>query len=147
MNIEEVIENIKKKNFKKALSGIEKILIENPNLEQNVNLKGVILANLDQVNEARECWFNAIKINNSYFDPIYNLGDSYLKKREYDESLKYFIKASELKPKNFIVHFRIGYLFMQKQNWDKALSYFNKSKELNNKFPKTFLILQLFLIY
>ena len=138
MNIEEVKENIKKKNFKKALSGIEKILIENPNLEQNVNLKGVILANLDQVIEARECWFNAIKINNSYFDPIYNLGDSYLKKKENDEALKYFIKASELQPKNFIVHFRIGYLFMQKQNWDKALFYFNKSKDLNNKFPKTF---------
>ncbi len=138
MNIEEVLENIKKKNFSKALSGIEKILIKNPNLEQNVNLKGVILANLDQVIEARKCWFNAIKINNSYFDPIYNLGDSYLKKREHDEALKYFIKASELQPKNFIVHFRIGYLFMQKQNWDKALFYFSKSKDLNNKFPKTF---------
>ncbi|MDC3068547.1 tetratricopeptide repeat protein [Candidatus Pelagibacter sp.] len=138
MNIEKILENIKKKNFSKALSGIEKLLIENPNLEQNVNLKGVILANLDQVIEARKCWFNAIKINNSYFDPIYNLGDSYLKKREYDEALKYFIKASELQPKNFIVHFRIGYLFMQKQKWDKALFYFSKSKELNNKFPKTF---------
>ena len=146
MNIEKILENIKKKNFSKALSGIEKLLIENPNLEQNVNLKGVILANLDQVIEARKCWFNAIKINNSYFDPIYNLGDSYLKKREYDEALKYFIKASELQPKNFIVHFRIGYLFMQKQKWDKALFYFSKSKELNNKFPKTFFNMAIILI-
>ena len=138
MNIEDVLEDLKKKNFKKALSSIEKILIKNPNLEQNINLKGVILANLNQVIEARKCWFNAISINNSYFDPIYNLGDSYLKKKEHDEALKYFTKASELQPKNFIVHFRIGYLFMQKQNWDKALLYFNKSKDLNNKFPKTF---------
>ena len=138
MNIDDVKEDLKKKNYKKALISIEKILIKNPNLEQNVNLKGVILANLDRVIEARECWFNAIKINSSYFDPIYNLGDSYLKKKNYDEALKYFIKASELRPKNFIVHFRIGYLFMQKQNWDKALSYFNKSMDLNNKFPNTF---------
>ena len=138
MNIEDIIEDIKKKDFKKALSEIEKILIENPNSEQNINLKGVILANLDRVIEARQCWFNAIKINDSYFDPIYNLGDSFLKKRKHDEALKYFIKASELQPKNFIVYFRIGYLFMQKQNWDKALLYFNKSKDLNNKFPKTF---------
>ena len=63
MNIEEIIEDIKKKNFKKALSKNEKILIENPNLEQNINLKGVILANLDRLIEARQCWFNAIKIN------------------------------------------------------------------------------------
>ncbi|MBD1140127.1 tetratricopeptide repeat protein [Pelagibacterales bacterium SAG-MED38] len=138
MNIEDVLEDFKKKNFKKALSSIEKILIKNPNLEQNINLKGVILANLNQVIEARKCWFNAISINNSYFDPIYNLGDSYLKNKEHDEALKYFTKASELQPKNFIVHFRIGYLFMQKQNWDKALLYFNKSKDLNDKFPKTF---------
>ena len=138
MNIDDVKEDLKKKNYKKALISIEKILIKNPNLEQNVNLKGVILANLDRVIEARECWFNAIKINSAYFDPIYNLGDSYLKKKNYDEALKYFIKASELRPKNFIVHFRIGYLFMQKQNWDKALSYFNKSMDLNNKFPNTF---------
>ena len=138
MNIEDIIEDIKKKDFKKALSEIEKILIENPNSEQNINLKGVILANLDRVIEARQCWFNAIKINDSYFDPIYNLGDSFLKKRKHDEALKYFIKASKLQPKNFIVYFRIGYLFMQKQNWDKALLYFNKSKDLNNKFPKTF---------
>ena len=81
MNIEEVIEDFKKKDFKKALSSIEKILIENPNSEQNINLKGVILANLDRVIEARQCWFDAIKINDSYFDPIYNLGDSYLKKK------------------------------------------------------------------
>ena len=40
MNIEDVKEDLKKKNYKKALIGIEKILIENPNLEQNVNLKG-----------------------------------------------------------------------------------------------------------
>ncbi len=138
MNITDVIEDLKKKNFKKALFNIEKVLIENPNLKQNVNLKGVILANLDRVIEARQCWFNAIRIDNSYFDPIYNLGDSYLKKREHDEALKYFIKASELQPKNFIVHFRIGFLFMQKQYWDKALLYFNKSMDLNNKFPKTF---------
>ena len=138
MNIDDVKEDLKKKNYKKALISIEKILIKNPNLEQNVNLKGVILANLDRVIEARECWFNAIKINSSYFDPIYNLADSYLKKSDHEEALKYFIKASELRPKNFIVHFRIGYLFMQKQNWDKALSYFNKSMDLNNKFPNTF---------
>ena len=138
MNIEDVLEDFKKKDFKKALSGIEKILFENPNSEQNVNLKGVILANLDRVIEARKCWFNAISINNSYFDPIYNLGDSYLKKNEHDEALKYFTKASEIQPKNFIVYFRIGYLFMQKQNWDKALLYFKKSMNLNNKFSKTF---------
>ena len=138
MNIDDVKEDLKKKNYKKALNSIEKILIKNPNMEQNVNLKGVILANLDRVIEARQCWFKAIKINSSYFDPIYNLGDSYLKKKNHDEALKYFIKASELRPKNFIVHFRIGYLFMQKQNWDKALSYFNKSMDLNNKFPNTF---------
>ena len=41
MNIEDVKEDLKKKNYKKALIGIEKILIKNPNLEQNVNLKGV----------------------------------------------------------------------------------------------------------
>ena len=84
MNIDDVKEDLKKKNYKKALISIEKILIKNPNLEQNVNLKGVILANLDRVIEARECWFNAIKINSSYFDPIYNLGDSYLKKKNKD---------------------------------------------------------------
>ena len=138
MKIEDVLENLKKRNFEKALSGIEKILIENPDLEQNINLKGIILANLNRVIDARKCWFNAIRINNSYFDPIYNLGDSFLKKQEYDEALKYFTKASKLQPKNYIVYFRIGYLFMQKQNWDKALLYFNKSKDLNNKYPKTF---------
>ncbi len=45
MNIDDVKEDLKKKNYKKALISIEKILIKNPNLEQNVNLKGVILAN------------------------------------------------------------------------------------------------------
>ena len=138
MNIQDVIEELKKKKFDKALSGIDEILNKNPNTEQNINLKGVILLNLERVIEARKCWFQAIRINKQYFDPFYNLGDSYLKKNEHDDALKYFTKALELQPKNFIVHFRIGYLFMQKQNWDKALLHFNKSKDLNNKFPKTF---------
>ncbi len=138
MNIADVIENLKKRNFKEALSGIEKILINNPNFEQNINLKGVILANLNRVIEARKCWLDALKINNLYFDSIYNLGDSYLNNKEYDEALKYFKKALELQPKNFIIHFKIGYLFMQKQKLDEALLFFNQSKDLNNKFPNTF---------
>ena len=138
MNIQDVIEELKKKKFDKALSGIDEILNKNPNTEQNINLKGVILLNLERVIEARKCWFQAIRINKQYFDPFYNLGDSYLKKNEHDDALKYFTKALDLQPKNFIVHFRIGYLFMQKQNWDKALLYFNKSMDLNNQFPNTF---------
>ena len=137
MNIKDVIENFKKKNFEEALSGIEKILIKNPNFEQNINLKGVILANLNRIIEARQCWLQALKINNLYFDSIYNLGDSYLNNKEYDEALKYFIKALDLQAKNFIIHFKIGYLFMQKQRLDEALLYFNQSKNLNNKFPNT----------
>ena len=83
MNIDDVKEDLKKKNYKKALISIEKILIKNPNLEQNVNLKGVILANLDRVIEARQCWLNAIKINSSYFESSASITE--------DESYIYFV--------------------------------------------------------
>ena len=42
MNIQDVIEELKKKKFDKALSGIDEILNKNPNTEQNIKILFII---------------------------------------------------------------------------------------------------------
>ena len=74
-NIKNVLVNFERKNYAKALQELNKILIIDPNSVEKLNLKGVILQLLDKSYEARESWIKASNINNTYYDPYFNLGN------------------------------------------------------------------------
>ena len=85
-NIENVLKNFKSKNYIEALEELDEILIIDPSSVEKLNLKGVILQLLDRPIEARQNWIKASNINDKYYDPYFNLGNSFLDENNYDDA-------------------------------------------------------------
>ena len=137
-NIENVLKNFKNKNYIEALEELDKILIIDPSSVEKLNLKGVILQLLNRPDEARQNWINASKINDKYYDPYFNLGNSFMDEKNYDDAEMYYSKAANCQPENFKIYYQLGFLFMKKNELKKAYDFFNKSKNYNNKFAPTY---------
>ena len=137
-NIENVLKNFKNKNYIEALEELDKILIIDPSSVEELNLKGVILQLLNRPGEARQNWINASKINNKYYDPYFNLGNSFMDEKNYDDAELYYSKAANCQPENFKIYYQLGFLFMKKNELKKAFNFFNKSKSYNNIFAPTY---------
>ena len=137
-NIENVLKNFKSKNYLEALEELDKILKIDPSSVEKLNLKGVILQLLDKPDEARQSWIEALKINKNYYDPYFNLGNSFMDEKNYDSAEVYYSKAAKCQPENFKIYFQLGFLFMNKNELKKAYDFFNKSRNYNNIFAPTY---------
>ena len=115
-NIENVLKNFKNKNYIEALEELDKILIIDSSSVEKLNLKGVILQLLNRPEEARKNWINASKINDKYYDPYFNLGNSFMDEKNYDDAEMYYSKAANCQPENFKIYYQLGFLFMKKMN-------------------------------
>ena len=137
-NIKNVLVNFERKNYAKALQELNKILIIDPNSVEKLNLKGVILQLLDKSYEARESWIKASNINNTYYDPYFNLGNSYMDEKNYDKAEMYYTKAINCQPENFKIYYQLGFLHLKKNELKKARDFFYKSKDYNYNFAPTY---------
>ena len=138
MNIEEVIREFKSKNYVIALEGLNELILKDPNSEEKFNLKGVILQLLNKSIEAKQSWHKAIELNIKYFDPYFNLGNSFMSEENFDSAEFYYNKASKLQPQNFKVFYQLGFLFMKMNNLEKSYLYFIKSQKLKDNFAPTY---------
>jgi len=95
------IENIQKflnqSNFKEALILVNKLLKKDKKNPFLFNIKGVILFQDGQTNNAIEAYSSAIKFAPDFFDAFNNLGMAYQKKKYYDKAIVFLKKAISLK--------------------------------------------------
>ena len=116
-------------NKVKQKQDLNQLLIIDPQSVEKINLKGVIQQFLKQNKEARESWVKASNINNSYFDPYFNLGNSYMEDKKYDLAEKYYKEAVRCEPNNFKIYYQLGLLYMSKKELKKSFNFFFKSKD------------------
>ncbi len=138
MNLQNVLKKFSKKNYVEALKDLNELLIIDPQSIEKINLKGVILQFLKKNKEARENWVKALNINNSYFDPYFNLGNSYMQDGYYDIAEKYYKEAARCEPNNFKIFYQLGILYMNKRELKKSFDFFLKSKDINKSFASTY---------
>jgi len=62
------------------------------------NNKGTVLLDLGKIEEAIECFEQAIKIDPNYKIPWYNKGIVFFNLEKYQDALKYFEEAIKLDP-------------------------------------------------
>jgi tetratricopeptide (TPR) repeat protein len=98
---------------------------------------------LNQYDKAESLYLRAIELNNSAYDPIFNLGLLYLKqaeiKKEKDStqnvarSMQWLEKANEISPNDVKCLHVLQLVYMKTGNRDRADQVNNKLKELNNQ--------------
>ena len=105
-----VLTEFKNNNFKLALKYLEEIIKVEPSDENNYNFKGIILQSMNKSEEARQSWVEALKINPKYFDPYFNLGNSFMNEGNFKLAKENYEKAITNDPNNFNVYFNLGHL-------------------------------------
>lgn len=108
----EGVEAQKEGNFNEAIKAYAKVLIlDKDNLDYRkfiVNNRGLIYLSLDDIDNAEDCFNQALKFDPNYMPAKLNLGLIYDRTKDELTSIKYWFKAfdinlEELKPKAFVL--------------------------------------------
>ena len=87
----------------------------------------------------------ALTLKPDYWKLYNNIGIIYNKLKEYNiaekyfnKAIKYYIKALELDPHNYITNYSIASSFYKKENYDNAIKYSKKAISLNSSFVSAY---------
>lgn len=92
-------------------------------------LLGVTQLEMGLIEEARESFYKAIKIDPAYEEAYYNLGFTY--REEPSEAIKLFEKAIDLDPGYSIAHRELGWYLRHLMKLPEALYHLNRAIELD----------------
>ena len=134
-NLGKIAENIKNKNFEKALELCEAI-IEKKNQHIIYNFKGVIYLIQKNLDLSEKNFLRSIEIDQNFEDPIKNLYLLYLKKKSFKELLFYAKKLVEINSSNIEYNYNLAYAYDLNNNLSEALRYYQKYIDLNGRNKK-----------
>jgi len=120
-----------KRDFKEALKCFEKALEINPEFTDIYNNLGVVYDQLGSKEKAFESFARVIR-DPTYPTPekaYYNLGDLYLRDKNYDLAIMHFQKAVEKRPRFAMGYRGLGYAYAEMGKRDLALQQFQRAVE------------------
>jgi len=131
-DLKEIADYIINKNFDKALE-----LCENYQNEKDkyiiFNFKGVINLSQNNFENAEINFLNSLKENNKFIDPINNLIQLYLRKKDYIKLLFYAKKLIEIDSSNPSFNYKLGYALEQNNKVEESIEYYKNCINLNGK--------------
>ena len=131
-DLKEIADYIINKNFDQALK-----LCENYQNEKNkyiiLNFKGVIHLSQNNFENAEINFLNSLKENNKFIDPLNNLIQLYLRKKDYIKLLFYAKKLIEIDSSNPSFNYKLGYALEQNNKVEESIEYYKNCINLNGK--------------
>ena len=133
--IDQIIENIKKKNFNDALKICEKI--ENTsNKEIILNFKGIINFNQGLLIQAENNFIESCNIKNDFIDPMKNLYALYMGSKKYNKAIFYINKIYNLDKKKPDIILNLAYAYELNNEFNNAIKYYNEYLGINGNDKK-----------
>ena len=130
--LKEIADYIINKNFDQALK-----LCENYQNEKNkyiiLNFKGVIHLSQNNFENAETNFLNSLKENNKFIDPLNNLIQLYIRKKDYIKLLFYAKKLIEIDSSNPSFNYKLGYALEQNNKIEESIEYYKNCINLNGK--------------
>ena len=127
----------KSKNLNKAESYAKKLLRENNKIVFLYNILGLILFDLNKVDEAIDCFERGTQVNPKNIDValIYNnLGSVYFHRKNYLEAENYFKNSIKVNSKNSEALNNLGNLLVHLNRYEEGIECYNKAIKNNEKF-------------
>ena len=130
--LNEIIKNIKEKNFDRALSLCE-INQKKENKHIILNLKGAIFFSLNNLEIAEKNFLLSTKINTEYIDPINNLLQLYLKKNDLKKYLFHAKRLIKIDKTNPSFNYKLGFALEHNHFPEDAIRYYEECIKLNGE--------------
>lgn len=102
-------------------------------------MHGVVLQEMDKVNDAIRAFNRALEIKPADFSANLNLGTAYLQVEEAQEALPFVQKAVELKPEDGVARTNLGAVYAALGKHEEAITEWNQASELMKLSPKLLL--------
>jgi len=84
----------------------------------------------------RNMWEEVLSYRPNNSRALYNLGLTYLEKRQLDEALDHFLKALAIKSDYVMAHNNIGNIYYEKGEAEKAKQYFEQAIQLDESYSE-----------
>ena len=119
----------------KSIEILQKLLKENPKMQQASNLLGDIFQEQERFKEAANVYLEAVKYNPEDYDLYYNLGIVYTRLNDFQSAKEYYEKAAELNSLLYNAKFNLGQIELLYNEIDEAQEYFTQC--LQNEYLET----------
>ncbi|MGQ9846790.1 MAG: tetratricopeptide repeat protein [Bacteroidales bacterium] len=126
------------KDYRKAKEYIDKVLTIDPQYADAHFIKGVILTETNQPNQAIKAFLDVIQYNPEDIEAYMMLGLLY---QELNDSiaLQYYRTAARMNPKDPQPYYNIAYFYQENKNYAKAFENYNFIlRNINNKYSNAF---------
>ena len=130
--LDEIVQNIKNKNFIHALKLCENN-INDKNQHIIYNFKGVIFLSQNNFEQAEKYFLNSLKIKSTFVDPLKNLFILNDKKKNLKKILDYAEKLYQIKKIDPLFNFLLGYALQQNGKLEESIQYYKNSIKYNGK--------------
>lgn len=124
--LEEIIDLFKNNDYEKAY---QKLHITKFNKVEKYflsNLEGLILVNLDKIDDAIICFDESIKSNPTFSEGLYNAGTILISKKKFQEAEKYLKRAVSIDNQYFEAYFNLSLVYKELNKLDEAINILEK---------------------
>lgn len=131
-------------NFDKALEEVRNCLVQLPreDLHWAYNLHGLILLQQDKNDEAIARFNEALQLSPDFVLSVYNIGNAYLAKGDYDQAISYYKTSLQLDSEKHVrtahAYTRWGVALMRAGQAEDALAKFEQAVESDHNFAESY---------
>lgn len=101
---------------------------------QSLNKLGIILEKRNMVEEAIECFQEAISLDSSKIESYVNLGNASINAGFHDQAIEFLEKAIEIAPDYPDLHFGLGQAYEKKEDPARAIEAFKSAITINENY-------------
>ena len=121
--------------FAEAIVYFDNALQEDAMNQETYILKGIAKANLELLDEAKECFSRALMINKENSEAYMHMGNIFFMQDEFVEGLKNYNMAISLGYENADLHYHLGIIYEERNEMEMAIRNFNKAIRIDEVNP------------
>lgn len=135
---QKVVAHCEKGKYSEAKPILNKLIEQNPTNSEFHRIKGQILSDEDNIEEAINCLIDSLRWDSKNSNALVMLGNIFFKnKNDLPTAFKYFDQAIIANPQDYIATNNIGAHLMQQGKLIEAKKYFHQALSTNPLYPNT----------
>jgi tetratricopeptide (TPR) repeat protein len=95
------------------------------------NKLGIAYQQLENFNESRKAYNQAIHHQRNYSEPLNNIGTTYFMQKKYGKSVKYYERALKLSPESASYHLNLGTSFLHMKKYNESVEEYRTALNLD----------------
>lgn len=135
------LKEFQKGNHKKCITHLEAAVQAYPNYAAAYSALGAAHLRLGEMEAAVASFEKALQIDRNLPDACLGLGALYSGRKRYPEAEELLLRARQLKPDDWRVHYELGQSYWGAEDWAKAEASLRRALELHWDFPRLHLLL------